>query len=46
MFRYFATVGLEVDVAGLRRDHPEIGWHSLADWAARQGWSLLASPDH
>ncbi|RSM51181.1 NmrA family protein [Actinoplanes sp. ATCC 53533] len=42
MFRYFATVGLEVDVAGLRRDHPEIGWHSLAEWAARQNWDLLA----
>jgi uncharacterized protein YbjT (DUF2867 family) len=44
MFRYFATVGLEVDVPGLRRDHPEIGWHSLADWAVRQNWSLLAQP--
>ncbi|MDI6104589.1 NmrA/HSCARG family protein [Actinoplanes sp. NEAU-A12] len=42
MFRYFATVGLEVDVAGLRRDHPEIGWHGLADWAARQDWRLPA----
>jgi len=42
MFRYFATVGLEVDVAGLRRDYPEIGWHSLAEWAAGQDWSLLA----
>ncbi len=42
MFRYFATVGLEVDVAGLRRDYPEVGWHSLADWAVRQDWRLLA----
>jgi hypothetical protein len=41
MFRYFATVGLEVDVAGVRRDYPEIGWHGLADWAVRQDWSLL-----
>jgi hypothetical protein len=42
MFRYFATVGLEVDVAGLRRDYPEIGWHSLAEWAVRQDWNLPA----
>lgn len=42
MFHYFATVGLDVDVAGLRRDYPEIGWHSLAEWAAQQDWSLLA----
>jgi uncharacterized protein YbjT (DUF2867 family) len=38
MFRYFGAVGLRVDVAGLRREFPEIGWHSLADWAARQAW--------
>ena len=42
MFRYFATVGLKVDVAGLHHDHPEIGWHSLPDWAAQQNWNLLA----
>jgi uncharacterized protein YbjT (DUF2867 family) len=41
MFRYFATVGLDVDVAGLRRDHPEIGWHSLPEWAAQQDWNSL-----
>lgn len=34
MFRYFSDVGMTVDVAGLRRDHPEIGWHRLTDWAA------------
>ncbi len=40
MFRYFATIGLDVDVAGLHRDHPEIGWHSLARWAGKQDWDL------
>ncbi|MGW2651969.1 NmrA/HSCARG family protein [Streptomyces sp. NPDC001393] len=45
MFEYFTTVGLDVDIAGLRRDHPEVGWHSFADWAARQEWpALLAHP--
>ncbi|MEU2511644.1 NmrA/HSCARG family protein [Streptomyces syringium] len=39
MFDYFTTVGLDVDVARLRREHPDIGWHSFADWAARQDWA-------
>lgn len=40
MFRYFARVGLDVDVAGLRRDYPEVGWHSLPAWAAGRCWDL------
>jgi uncharacterized protein YbjT (DUF2867 family) len=44
MFAYFSTVGLDVDVAGLRREHPEIGWHSFADWAAAQDWPALLQP--
>ncbi|MEU1307972.1 NmrA/HSCARG family protein [Streptomyces cinnamoneus] len=43
MFDYFATVGLDVDVAGLRRDYPEVGWHTFADWAAAQDWPALLS---
>ncbi|UNO42925.1 NmrA/HSCARG family protein [Streptomyces sp. MST-110588] len=48
MFAYFATSGLDVDVAALRRDHPEAGWHSFADWAAGQDWPALlsAAPAH
>jgi uncharacterized protein YbjT (DUF2867 family) len=34
MFRYFGTVGMDVDVDALRRDHPTVGWHRLSDWAA------------
>ncbi|MFE5283614.1 NmrA/HSCARG family protein [Nocardia sp. NPDC056611] len=41
MFEYFSTVGLDVDVAGLRRDYPEIAWHSFADWASAQDWPAL-----
>ncbi|WP_435602249.1 NmrA/HSCARG family protein [Streptomyces sp. bgisy130] len=44
MFEYFTTVGLDVDVAGLRRDYPEVGWHSFADWAAGQEWPALLTP--
>jgi len=48
MFEYFSTSGLDVDVAGLHRDYPEVGWHSFTDWAANQDWTaLLASvPAH
>ncbi|MFF8952439.1 NmrA/HSCARG family protein [Streptomyces sp. NPDC014940] len=45
MFGYFGTTGLDVDVAALRRAHPEVGWHTFADWAAAQDWpALLAAP--
>ncbi|GGR33067.1 NmrA/HSCARG family protein [Streptomyces netropsis] len=44
MFDYFTTVGLDVDVACLRHDHPDVGWHSFADWAAGQDWPALLSP--
>ncbi|MGV4926126.1 hypothetical protein K2224_16800 [Streptomyces sp. BHT-5-2] len=43
MFEYFTTVGLDVDVAGLRRDYPEVGWHTFTDWAAGQDWPTLTA---
>ncbi|MER6074373.1 NmrA/HSCARG family protein [Streptomyces sp. NPDC001817] len=43
MFEYFTTVGLGVDVTALRRDHPEVGWHTFADWAVAQDWPALLS---
>ncbi|MGW2700511.1 NmrA/HSCARG family protein [Streptomyces sp. NPDC001340] len=45
MFSYFTTTGLDVDVTGLRRAHPELGWHTFADWAAAQDWPALLTPD-
>ncbi|WP_328619600.1 NmrA/HSCARG family protein [Streptomyces sp. NBC_00354] len=44
MFEYFTTSGLDVDVAGLHRDYPEVGWHSFTDWAVGQDWSALLAP--
>ncbi|WP_037813578.1 NmrA family NAD(P)-binding protein [Streptomyces sp. NRRL S-1022] len=41
MFAYFTDHGLDVDVAGLRRAHPEVGWHTFADWAHGQDWPAL-----
>ena len=43
MFEYFTTVGLDVDVTSLRRDYPEVGWHSFTDWASAQDWPALLS---
>jgi hypothetical protein len=34
MFRYFDRVGLDVDTETLRRDYPEVGWHTFPDWLA------------
>ncbi|TDU80570.1 NmrA/HSCARG family protein [Streptomyces sp. KS 21] len=43
MFAYFNQVGLDVDVPSLRREFPEVGWQSFADWTAAQDWSALLS---
>ncbi|SOE06840.1 NmrA/HSCARG family protein [Streptomyces sp. Ag109_G2-15] len=45
MFSYFTSTGLDVDVTGLRRAHPEVGWHTFADWAAAQDWPALLTPN-
>ncbi|MBT2457998.1 NmrA/HSCARG family protein [Streptomyces sp. ISL-86] len=44
MFEYFTTSGLDVDVARLHRDYPEVGWHSFTDWTVGQDWSALLAP--
>lgn len=31
--------GPAADVAALRRDYPDVGWHSLDGWAAGQQWN-------
>jgi uncharacterized protein YbjT (DUF2867 family) len=46
MFRYFSEVGMSVDVAGLRRDYPTIGWHRLTDWARVLGTALPTRGAH
>jgi uncharacterized protein YbjT (DUF2867 family) len=32
------------DVVALRRDSPEVNWHTLDGWARRQDWSILNDP--
>jgi uncharacterized protein YbjT (DUF2867 family) len=41
MFEWFNRVGYQVDPAALRRDYPEVGWHTFAGWAREQDWGIL-----
>ena len=41
MFEWFDRVGYSADIAALRREHPEVGWHAFEDWAKEQEWSAL-----
>jgi len=41
MYEYFERVGYEVDVAVLKRDYPEIEWHSFEAWAKKQDWRAI-----
>jgi uncharacterized protein YbjT (DUF2867 family) len=36
MFRYFTDVGLDLDLAALHAELPEIGWHSYETWLTAQ----------
>jgi uncharacterized protein YbjT (DUF2867 family) len=38
MMEWFNDVGYSADVAGLRREYPEVGWTSFKDWAGAQAW--------
>ena len=41
MFEWFDQVGYSADIAALRRDHPEVAWHSFEEWAKEQDWRAL-----
>ncbi|MGR9129646.1 NmrA/HSCARG family protein [Rhizobium leguminosarum] len=41
MFEWFDRTGYDADIAALRRDVPDVGWHSYADWARGFDWSVL-----
>jgi len=41
MFEWFDEVGYSADIEALRREHPEVGWHTFEDWAKEQDWSSL-----
>jgi uncharacterized protein YbjT (DUF2867 family) len=39
MFEWFDRTGYAADVGGLRRDFPEVNWHTFERWARGQDWS-------
>jgi uncharacterized protein YbjT (DUF2867 family) len=41
MFEWFDRVGYSADIEALRREHPEVGWHTFEEWAKEQDWSAL-----
>jgi uncharacterized protein YbjT (DUF2867 family) len=41
MFEWFDRVGYSADIAALRRQHPEVGWHAFEGWVKEQDWSAL-----
>ncbi len=41
MFEWFDQVGYSADIAVLRRQHPEVGWHTFEGWVKEQDWSTL-----
>ncbi|MER8430427.1 NmrA/HSCARG family protein [Mesorhizobium caraganae] len=41
MFEWFDRVGYDVDIEALRKEFPEVRWHSFADWAPEFDWSVL-----
>jgi hypothetical protein len=40
LFGWLERVGFTVDIAHLRRDHPDVHWHTFADWALNQDWGI------
>jgi uncharacterized protein YbjT (DUF2867 family) len=41
LFEWLDRVGFNVDIAALRRDYPDLRWHSFSEWAHVQDWSLV-----
>ena len=42
MFRWFNEAGCKADIAGLRRQYPEIHLHTLERWLLKEGWHKRA----
>jgi uncharacterized protein YbjT (DUF2867 family) len=41
LFDWLDRVGFTVDIAGLRRDFPDVRWHRFAEWARSQDWEMV-----
>jgi uncharacterized protein YbjT (DUF2867 family) len=42
MFHWFNQAGYKADIAGLRRQYPEIHLHTLEEWLREDGWDKRA----
>jgi uncharacterized protein YbjT (DUF2867 family) len=43
MFEWFDRTGYTADIKSLRRDFPEVKWHTFEEWARKQDWSVEAA---
>ncbi len=43
MYEWFERVGYSVDTTALRREYPEVGWHTYEAWAKEQDWKAILS---
>src|SRR5882762_3704453 len=42
MFEWFDHTGYAANMKSLRRDFPEVTWHTFEEWARKQDWSVEA----
>jgi uncharacterized protein YbjT (DUF2867 family) len=42
MFEWFDRTGYAADIKILRRDFPDVKWHTFEEWARQQDWSVEA----
>lgn len=41
MFEWFDRTGYAADIKSLRRDFPEVKWHTFEEWVRKQDWTVL-----
>ena len=41
MYEWFERTGYSFDLVALKRDFPEVGWHSFEAWAKAQDWKAI-----
>jgi uncharacterized protein YbjT (DUF2867 family) len=43
MYSWMIEEGYSVDIQGLCKKYPEIGWLSFSEWARKQNWRIMES---
>jgi uncharacterized protein YbjT (DUF2867 family) len=41
MYEWFGKIGYSVDILNLKKNYPEVKWHSFENWAENQDWSFM-----